>query len=409
MFYIEELVKKRRKASSELTKTHHWFFVDIIASSDLSLTVQEQKNKVSTLVKAIEDSKTIKVSNLSALEILPTGDGMAIGFQDSAEKTVLLAIELHRSLHKYNKSKSKKNKINVRIGIDTGPAYFLKGVGGGKIFWGPGLIMAKRVMDLCGTDNILVSDRIGKDLRRLSKENKTSMRPIGKYNFKHGESAVIYNIYGKNFGNKNVPKRGKEIKKKESVQEQKKPKFEFNEVEIKLDVKDPKTMLTNHVWKWNLTNITDKPLNHLFYSVGGDTPKDISEMNLKITDKNKDELEILSIEKDKPIEKEFFVKLNKPLGKNQRGVYTLEYDWEEPERVFEYILPTKCKKFRYIFTMPKGVKMKNRILEIVKELGYKTRVDPPPKIRFLKNKTEITWETAKNRIINPYDSFEFQW
>jgi len=398
-----------KKNSSELTKTHHWFFVDIIASSDLSLTVREQKKKVSTLVKAIEDSKTIKESDLSSLEILPTGDGMAIGFSDSAEKTVLLAIELHKALSKYNRSKDKKNKISIRIGIDTGPAYFLKGVGGGKIFWGPGLIMAKRVMDLCGSDNILASDRIGKDLRRLSKENKASMRPIGKYNFKHGESAVIYNIYGKNFGNKNTPKRGKEIKKKESEHEQKKPKFEFNTVEIKLDVTEPKTMLTHHSWTWDLQNVSDKPLEHLFYSIGGDAPKDISEMNLKITDKNNNELEILSIEKDKSMEKEFFVKLKKPLGKNQKGKFKLEYDWEEPDRVFEYILPTKCKKFRYVFTMPKGVKIKNRILEIVKELGYKTRVDPPPKIKFLKNKTEITWETAKNRKINPYDSFEFQW
>ena len=403
------MIKNSGKSTRELTKTHHWFFVDIIASSDSSLTVQEQKKKVFNLVKAIENSKIIKESNLSSLEILPTGDGMAIGFQDSAEKTVLLAIDLHKSLKKYNKTKSKKNKINIRIGIDTGPAYFMKGLGGGKIFWGPGLIMAKRVMDLCGSDNILASDRIGKDLRKLSKENKASIRPIGKYNFKHGESAVIYNIYGKNFGNKNVPKKGKEIHKKESVIEQKKPKFEFNTVEIKLNVKNPKTMLTRHTWIWDLTNVTEKPLEHLFYSIGGDTPKELSEMNLKITDKNNSELEILSIEKDKPLEKEFFVKLKKPLKKRQKGKFKLEYDWEEPERIFEYILPTKCKKFRYVFTIPKGTKIKNRILEIVKELGYKTRVDPPPKIKFLKNKTEITWETSQKRIINPYDSFEFQW
>ena len=126
-------MKNKEENNSELTKTHHWFFVDIIASSDSSLTVREQRKKVSTLINAIEDSKTIKESNLSSLEILPTGDGMAIGFQDSAEKTVLLAIELHKALRKYNSSKSKKNKINVRIGIDTGPAYFLKGVGGGKV------------------------------------------------------------------------------------------------------------------------------------------------------------------------------------------------------------------------------------------------------------------------------------
>ena len=41
--------------------------------------------------------------------ILPTGDGMAIGFNDSPEKPLLLSIELHNNLQKYNSNKREKD------------------------------------------------------------------------------------------------------------------------------------------------------------------------------------------------------------------------------------------------------------------------------------------------------------
>lgn len=44
-----------------------------------------------------------------------------------------------------------------------------------------------------------------------------------------------------------------------------------------------------------------------------------------------------------------------------------------------------------------------------RELGIKKRAEPPPVIRYLKDKTKITWETEKKRIINKHETFEFQW
>ena len=44
---------------------------------------------------------------------------MAIGFADSSEKPLRLAIELHKLLNKYNKTRPEKDRMYLRIGIDT--------------------------------------------------------------------------------------------------------------------------------------------------------------------------------------------------------------------------------------------------------------------------------------------------
>jgi len=36
--------------------------------------------------------------------------------------------------------------------------------------WGPGIILTRRVMDLCGEMNIFVSARMAEDIRKLSPE-----------------------------------------------------------------------------------------------------------------------------------------------------------------------------------------------------------------------------------------------
>jgi hypothetical protein len=282
----------------------------------------------------------------------------------------------------------------------------MKGIKG-EIFWGPGLIMAKRVMDLCGPNQIFASERIAKDLRALSEENKSIMHPIGEYEIKHG-SMGIYNIFGQDFGNKIIPKKGKvETSNAENF---KQPDFDFRSVEIRLKIIDVKSMLTRHTWIWNVKNTSKNPLSEIFYDLGGDVPKDFSDLNVKVTDEKNNTLEVISLDVNKPVQKAFHVKLATPIRKNQSGrLIILEYDWEEPERVFEYSLSSKSKKFSYVFTAPKELKIKHRVLEVVRGLGIKRRADPPPKITYHNNSTEIVWESPKNRKLLTHDTFEFQW
>jgi len=390
-----------------LTKTLHWFFIDIVSSSDPNLSVKSQARKINALNELIKRTDTFKKENLEFLVILPTGDGMAMGFPDSPEKPLRLAIELHKALRKFNSTQKEKDRIVIRIGIDTGPVYFMKGIRG-EIFWGPGLIMAKRVMDLCGPNQIFASERIAKDLRSLSEENKATMHPIGEYEIKYGK-LEIFNIFSKEFGNKAIPKKGKISKIKED-DFKKDPDFEFNSVEVRLDVTDHKSMMTHHTWIWDVRNVSDNPLKAIFYTLSGDIPRDFSDLNVRITDENNNLLKIISVDVNKPLEKAFLVELVPPFKKYQKGrLLKLEYDWEEPDRVFEYSFSSKAKKFIYVFTAPKELEIKNRILEKIRDRGEKQRAEPPPTIRYLKDRTEIIFETAKKHNIQSHDTFEFQW
>ena len=389
-----------------LTRTLHWFFIDIVSSSDPNLSVKSQARKIYALNELIQRTHTFKKEKTEYLDILPTGDGMAIGFSDSPEKPLRLAIELHKALRKFNSSQKEKDKIFIRIGIDTGPVYFMKGIKG-EIFWGPGLIMAKRVMDLCGPNQIFASERIAKDLRSLSEENKATMHPIGEYEIKHGK-VVIYNIFSKEFGNKTIPKKGKIVKTNED--DFKRPDFDFNSVEVRLEVTEPKSMMVHHTWIWDVKNVAKESLKAVFYSLGGDVPRDFSELNVKVTDENNNRLEIISLDVNKPMEKAFYIKLATPIRKNQTGrLIKLEYDWEEPERNFVYVFSSKSKKFRYYFSAPKDLQLKHRILEVVRDLGDKRRAEPPAKIEYHNEHTEIVWETTKNHKILAHDTYEFQW
>lgn len=409
---IEKILKILEQESGvkdikTLTKTLHWFFTDMVGSSDPTLSVKAQARKINALNSFIENSEIFKKSNPNSLVILPTGDGMAIGFTDSPEKPLILAIQIHKALKKYNKNKREKDRVEIRIGIDTGPVYFMKGIVGTDIFWGPGLILARRVMDLCESNQILASGRIAKDLSSLSEENKATIKEIGEYQIKHGELLTIYSIFGKDFGIKFTTK-GKEVKKETEFTKSR--DFEFNSIDIKLEIKDPKTMMTHHTWTWDVKNTSTNPLGAIFYRLEGDIPKDFAEMNVKIHDENNNRLEIASIDVNRPSKKEFHVKLKKPIKINQRKrILKLEYDWEEPARMFDYTFSSNCKKFRYKFIIPNGVQFRNRILETVRELGIKRRVDSAPKITYNKTFTEISWETNKDKKMIANDAFEFQW
>lgn len=395
---------------SSLTKTLHWFFTDIISSSDPTIQVKNQIRKITLLNAFIQKINIFQEMDRGSAYVQPTGDGMAIGFSDSPESPLLLAIKLHRLLHKYNKKKREKDKIHIRIGIDTGPVYFIKDIDGNDTVWGPGIIMARRVMDLCGQDQIFASRRIGDDISKLSPQYSTIMHKIGDYSIKHGEQLLIYNIYGKDFGNKFAPKKSKVIQK--AIQQdilQTTPKFEFNRVELLLDVTDTKDMMTHHTWIWDVKNITKEPLSQIFYDIGGDIPKDIRDLNISIRDEEQNPIEIISLDVNKGHEKRFNARLDRPIKRNQKRILTLEYDWEEPYRVFEYFFSAKCKSFRYEFTAPKELQIKNRILEVERELGVKKRAEPAPKISYLKDKTKITWQTDKKRTIKKHETFEFQW
>lgn len=392
------------------TKTFFWFFTDIVAGSNPTIPTKEQARKVVVLNELIARTETFQNRDTNTTVILPTGDGMAIGFSESPEYPLRLSIQLHKILSEYNKAKRRKDeKVLLRIGIDIGPVYIIKDLNGQDNVWGPGIILTRRVMDLAGDQNIFCSSRFAEDVRVLSPEYKEIMHPIGDYSIKHGEQLNIFNIYGEGFGEKITPKKKKITQKTETFEETLKSKtaFLFNEIEIKLDVIEPKTMLTRHTWKWNLVNQSDSPKDQIFYYLDGDSPKDFADMNVRVYDEEGLEADILGLTENKPMHKEFSVKLKKPIKPKQRKRFvTIEYDWEEPERMFFYKVPTDCKLFTYNFSIPKGTEIKNQALKVDAELGYKWNADPPATMKYLSDSTQITWQ-GKN--LKAFDAYRFDW
>lgn len=384
-----------------LVKTFHWFYTDLVGSSNPTILTKDQARMVWVLNELIGRTETFKDLNPKFDIMNITGDGMVIGFQDAPEKPLRLAIELHKLLHKYNQLNKQKNKIKIRIGIDTGPVYIIRDLTGRENFWGPGIILTRRVMDLARPMQILASARIANDIRKLTPENKSALHFIGDYKIKHGEKLSIFNIYGENFGNKRSPPN----LLNNSIPDTNPLRFLFPKVELKLEITDPKTMMCHHTWIWKVINITDKPSEQISYYLEGDIPKDFADLNVMIKDEDNKKVKITSLNVNKPERKEFVVKLNKPIKPNQKGTLKLEYDWEEPEKKFFYTLATDCKKFEYWFSVPKGLEIKPRVLKVDPATRYKAYADPP-EIHYLKNRTEIIWKASN---VKAYEGYQFEW
>ncbi|MGH9993605.1 MAG: hypothetical protein ACREAZ_13420, partial [Nitrososphaera sp.] len=265
-----------------------------------------------------------------------------------------------------------------------------------------------RVMDLAEKMNILCSARFANDIKMLRPEYKSILHPIGDYQIKHGDKLLIYNIYGDEFGNKKSPSMDKKQKSKAEEEVQKtSSRFLFNQVTVELYVKDTKTMLAHHTMLWNLVNVSSEPIDKLFYYLDGDSPRDFPDLNVVVKDEDDKELDIMSLNVNKPYHKEFFVKMRRPFKPGEKGrMVTIEYDWEEPDRHFFYRFASDCKKFSYRLTIPKGIPINQKVVKVDTETGDKTYASTPAVVKQLPDKVEITWSTQN---IRTFEAYRFDW
>lgn len=392
-----------------LTTTYHWFFTDIVASSDPTITTNEQARKIIVLNKLIERTEVFRQRDPESTLILPTGDGMAIGFSDSPEKPLLLALEVHRDLSKYNAQKTKeRDRVYLRIGLDSGPVYLIKDLNGKENVWGPGIIMARRVMDLARDMNIIASSKIANDIRTLRPEYKNIMHPIGDYSLKHGLKILVYNVYGDGFGSKKAPTSDK-VQKSTASEENLKSvnRFYYTQIQIILEILDPSNMMTRHHMNWNLLNISTEAVDRLFYYLDGDVPRNFPDMNVVVRDEENHELEMISLNVNKPYHKEFYIRLRKPLRPGQRGRWVnLQYDWEEPERHYFYRLASNCKKFTYSLSVPKSLQINQKVVKVDVETGEKRYAKIPASVKYVGDITKIDWEATN---LEAHDAYRFDW
>ena len=411
--FVSKLLKSLRGDDIEgfedvqtLTKTFHWFFTDIVAGSNPKIPTKDQVRKIVVLNELISRTETFSKRDPNSTVILPTGDGMAIGFSDSPERPIRLSIELHKLLNRYNELRSGVEKLLIRIGIDMGPVYVVKDLNDKDNVWGPGIILTRRVMDLAGDMNIFASARIAEDTRKLSPEYMEIIHPIGDYHIKHGEELQLYNIYGDGFGNRIAPR----SKKVEKLTEDKLVKptynFAFRTIDIVLDVTEPSTMLTHHTWVWKLENISKEQKEQVHYIIDGDKEREFKDLNVIVRDERGNSLEIVTVDANKPTHKEFNVKLRNPMLPKQTKTLKLEYDWEEPDRSFFYRVASDCKEFTYLFSINKEAQIKTRVLRVDAETGYRVYASPNPVVKYLDDKTVVNWSKSN---LKSFDAYQFQW
>jgi hypothetical protein len=184
----------------------HFFFVDVVGLSDPLLSVKNQMTKIDTLNKLVKSCPTFCTSKVKKL-IMPTGDGMVVVFLLNPELPLKLSMELHQQISQYNQDKAPSDRISVRIGLNSGPVFITNDINNNKNLWGPGIVIARRVMDIGNDAHILIADKLAEELISLRDEYRAIIKPISDYTIKHGQTIKVYSAYSKDFGNPRLPEK----------------------------------------------------------------------------------------------------------------------------------------------------------------------------------------------------------
>src|SRR5437870_7642075 len=134
----------------------HVLFIDIVGYAKLSINDQHAAvEELNQVVRASEQFQRAEAA--SRLLKIPTGDGIALVFYTSPEAPAQCAVEISRILKEHS-------RLQLRMGIHSGPVSGVIDVTGRANLAGAGLNMAQRVMDCGDAGPILVSKRVADDL-----------------------------------------------------------------------------------------------------------------------------------------------------------------------------------------------------------------------------------------------------
>src|SRR4029450_7725880 len=130
----------------------HVLFIDIVGYSKLSINDQHAAvEELNRIVRASEQFQGAEAAN--RLIRIPTGDGMVPVFYTSPEAPAQSAVEISRVLKEHP-------RLQVRMGIHSGPLSGVVDVNERANFAGAGINMAKRMMDCGDAGHILLSKHV---------------------------------------------------------------------------------------------------------------------------------------------------------------------------------------------------------------------------------------------------------
>jgi len=388
----------------------NFFFVDIVGLSDPDMSTKTQIKKINVLNRCISECEVYKSTPEQMLLMLPTGDGVCLGFLLGPEFPLKLAIQLQKKLGEYNLATITTEIVQVRVELHSGNCFIINDLHGNKNVWGPGIILCRRVMDFGDDGHILLTPRLAEDLIELSDEYKKIIKPVHDFVIKHGTKMLIYSVYGDGFGNAKLPTKGAEFRSKMDKEVIKMQKTTlYPSIEISMKILDPKTMLVHHKRKYEIVNKTDRPIYNVLHGIATDVEKySFNDLNMKIYDEKQRDLKISSINVNMPNCKEFTTLFNEPIKKGDTGkFYTVEYELEEPKRYFANAFLIDCNKMILSIEYPDDPEIKEPVLyDINQETEEKTVSETKPKIEKLNSSIKMIWE---NTDITKGETFRLEW
>ena len=173
----------------------HVLFIDLVGYS--RLLIQEQKERLRRLTDIVLATAQVRESTNEQLVRLPTGDGMALVFRNSAEEPVRCAVEIAQALKNHP-------EIVVRMAIHSGPVSDVVDVSGRDNIAGAGINMAQRVMDCGDAGHILLSKHVADDLEHYPRW-QPYLHALGECEMKHGVRIDVVNFYRDGIGNPTLP------------------------------------------------------------------------------------------------------------------------------------------------------------------------------------------------------------
>src|SRR5438105_8533174 len=182
----------------------HILFIDTVGYSKLS--INEQRALVDELTEVVRNSDQYQKAEAAGRLIkIPTGDGMALVFYTSPEAPAQSAVEISHALEEHP-------RLQLRMGVHSGPVSGVIDVNGHANLAGAGLNMAQRVM-VCGdAGHILVSKHVAEDLEEYE-HWRPLLHDLGACEVKHGMRVGIANLYSDQVGNPQLPKKFQALKK----------------------------------------------------------------------------------------------------------------------------------------------------------------------------------------------------
>src|SRR2546430_3960754 len=174
----------------------HVLFIDIVGYS--KLLIHEQSEQIQKLKEIVRGTGQFRLAEAEGkLLRLPTGDGGALVFRTTPEAPVLCALEISKALKNHP-------KIQVRMGIHSGPVNEVTDINEQANIAGAGINIAQRVMDCAEAGHILLSRHVADDLKHYARW-RPYLHEIGECKVKHGEIISLVNFYTDELGNPQRP------------------------------------------------------------------------------------------------------------------------------------------------------------------------------------------------------------